>query len=216
MRPLGTCTTDSTGLIVTLTRGRFFDPSWATLPFCIGGNGVEANATLQSVQSQRQVTLTGPIGPYLTPVAFAPTRETIYQAFYNKMTAGVPGLKTTKRRSLLFGDLPPEQQPALFIEEVGQNPESSQRGLKYKWELDVVLGLYVFNSDTDQVFPTMNPILDWIEATLPGDDPQSPGGNPQTLGGLVYWVRLTGDGKAYSGAKGGQGFAYLPARITTF
>jgi hypothetical protein len=214
MKHLGTCTTDSGGTAVTRSRGRSFDATWATLPLVIGG----ATVTIASVQSESQLTLASPVGPFTTtPATYGPCRETIYQALFNLMKGSIQGLRNVCRRSVVFSDLPPEQQPALYLEQIGESPKTGPTGgLAYQWDMDVMLGLYVFNEDPDQVFPNMNPLLDAIEAALPGDNPRSPGGHPQTLGGLVEWARLTGEEKPYSGAKGGQGFAYVPARITTW
>ena len=214
MKHLGFCTTDSGGTVVSFKGGRFFDSTWANLPIIIGG----ATATIASVQSQMQFTLANPVGPFTTtPVQFAPCRETLYLALFNLLKNNIPGLRSTYRRAALFSDPPPDQQPSLFMEQIGETPDRGPMGgLPYKWNLDVLLGLYIFQDDPDQVFPTMNPFLDAIEAALPGDNPKSSGGHAQTLGGLVEQAWLTSEEKPYSGAKGGQGFAYVPARISTW
>ena len=178
--------------------------------------------TVDAVLSPSQFTVL-PAVTSLAPGALgqiAPNRETIYQALQNHVAANVEGIKNLKRRSVIFSDMPPDQQPAIFLEQIGETPEhagTGGMGLAYKWELSVMLGLYVFSEDPDKVFPAMNPILDAIEAAFPGDNPADPAGHAKNLGGLVYWVRLGGgELKPYSGAKGGQGFAYVPLSITTW
>lgn len=210
MTPLGKCTTDSTGLIVTFAGGPAqFNPSWAGLQIAIGG----ALSSIASVTSPTQMKLASSVGQFSSPVPFAPNRETIYQAFFN-LLAGIPGLVTSSRRPQIFGNVPAEQQPALFTEQRGENPIKLGNGIPYRWELDIMIMVYVYSAD-DQIAPVtlLNPIVDQIELLLPATSTQQ--FQRQTLNGLVYEVRLLGDGKADQGSLGNQALSLIPARITT-
>ena len=139
------------------------------------------------------------------------TREQVYSALF-ALVSQAKGVNTTARRTAIYTNIPPEQQPALFQEQVGENPINQGRGLPYVWELEVVLGVYAYCADETVAPDTLlNPILDSIEAILP---PNTVLG-PQTLGGLVYECRLVGNAKAFSGSLGNQAFAYIPIRIKT-
>lgn len=146
------------------------------------------------------------------------SRETIYQGFFNalKTNTALASLVTTfTRRSVGFSDIPPEQQPFLYVEQVGENQVNASHGMPYNWQLDVTIGLFVYSADLD-VPPsgTMNPIVDAIEMAIPGGGNFRFASDTNTLGiPGVADVRLTGEGKASMGQLGNQAFAFVPARI---
>jgi len=127
--------------------------------------------------------------------------------------AKVPGVLTTSRRPPKGTNVDPGMQPAIFLEQIGENPMSA-RGLPYKWELDVMLCIYAWAPDESTAPATfLNPILDGIEALFPGQSVL--GSTPNRLGGLVDEIRLFGDGKAFAGSIGNQATAHVPVRIVT-
>jgi len=209
MQALAKVSTDATGLIVTQTGGpRQFQPSWVGLPFMING----LPTTVASVISPIQMTLATSVGQLTTPTPLIPTRETIYQSFFN-LVKQTPGVITASRVPRTFEDVPPEQKPFIFMEQVGENPQRKGAGLPYNWELDVAIGIFVFSPSPDQIPPAtlLNPILDGIEAMLA----PAPTIGIQNLDGIVYEARLLGNGKEAAGAIGTNAWAYLPARIFT-
>lgn len=208
MQALAKVTVDSTGLIVTQEGGpRQFAPSWAGLPFVI--NGIPT--FVASVTSVVQLTLKNSVGQITQPTGLFPTRETIYQAFFN-LVSQAPGLVTASRIPMIYEQVAAEQKPFLFVEQVGENPLRAGAGMPYKWELDVAIGLYVFSGNPN-VAPVsvMNPILDAIEQMLA----PSPTLGIQNLGGIVYEARLLGSGKEAAGAIAENAWSYIPARIYT-
>lgn len=198
--------TDAVGLLVSQISGKQFMKSWEGLPFLV--NGTEA--TVVSVQSSIQLQLNKSVGQGLTNVFLTPNRETVYQAFFN-LVKKAPGVVTASRVPQIFSDVPPEQQPFLFVEQMGENAQREGTGIPYNWQFDVAIGICVYSPDPKNQVPAslLNPILDSIEAMLP----PSPTQGAQDLDGLVVEARLLGNGKGVAGAIGNQAWAYVPARI---
>jgi hypothetical protein len=203
---IGKCTTDNTGLIVTQASGIQFAPSWVGLQLVIG----DQLSTIASVTSPKQMVLVKRVGPFSTPVPFAPNRETIYQAFFN-LVSRAPGLQKASRTPRIFSDVDPSEKPFLFVEQMGENAQRQGVSVPYNWQLDISIGIYVYSPDPETVVPAsvLNPILDSLEAMLA----PSPTSGRQTLDGLVYEARLLGNGHEAAGAIGNNAWAYVPARI---
>lgn len=145
------------------------------------------------------------------------TREQIYSALFNMVVAAVGSLVvTSSRRPNIFSDIPPNQQPALYMEQIGQNPIRRGIGLPYYWELDVNFIIYAYAPD-DGIAPDtlLNPILDAIENAIPPGTVKGQGG-ANTLNGLVSEVRLLEKGGETSGSLVNQAWAFVPVRISTF
>ena len=211
MSPIGTCTVDVTGLIVTSFAGRQFAQSWVGLPLLINGNMV----TVASVQGPGQLTLATVTAPTVKPVYFQPIRETVYKALFNLLSTistNYPNVVTTfSRTPQVYASVGAELMPYVFIEQRGENPKREGRGMPYNWEFDVAIGIYTFSADPDDIPPVtlLNPILDAVEATLNPSPPQQ----ALTLDGLVYEVRLIGNGMEAAGAVANNAWAYVPARM---
>lgn len=143
-------------------------------------------------------------------------REEIYSALFNLVVTSVGSLvKTASRRPNLFANLSPQQQPALFMEQIGQNPIRRGIGMPYYWELDVYFIIYAYAPDNGVAPDTLlNPILDAIENAIPPRTIRG-GSQAQTLGGLVDEVRLLEKGGETSGSLVNQAWAYVPVRIST-
>lgn len=137
-------------------------------------------------------------------------REEIYGALFTLLKDSTV-FRTVSRRPIPPTNVDPSIQPALFMEQTGENPVYVGRGVPYKWELDVMLHVYVYEGDNNAA-PSikLNELLDEIERLFP--IPQA-GIVPQTLGGLVSEARLLGEGRAFSGSIANQAFAYVPIRI---
>ena len=140
-------------------------------------------------------------------------REQIYEALFQSVVASVGSLVvTTSRRPNIFSSLSPAQQPALFMEQMHQNPIRKGIGMPYYWELDVNFIIYAYSADPS-VDPAslLNPILDAIENAIP------PGGvkGTNTLGGMATEVRLLEKGGETSGSLVDQAWAFVPVRIST-
>lgn len=208
MSPLGTCTVDSTGLVVTQFAGRNFAPSWVGLPLLINGNQV----TIAAVQSAIRLTLKRATTPTTKAVPFAPIRETIYQAFFN-LISNIPNVTCFSRSPEVYASVGIEKMPYVFVEQRAEIAGRDGRGIPYNWQFDVCVGLYTYSADPDDCPPVtmLNPILDSLEYIL---NP-SPTTGVLTLDGLVNECRLNGNGMEAAGSIANNAWAYVPARIWT-
>ena len=84
--------------------------------------------------------------------------------------------------------------------------------MPYNWQYEVAVGVYTYSADPDNSPPVkmLNPILDAIEETLNPSPPQQ----ALTLDGLVYEVRLVGNGLEAAGAIANNAWAYVPVRMS--
>lgn len=155
------------------------------------------------------------------------TREQIYSSFWNLVSSATipntpPGAAyvspfVTKSRLLLhWSKVPAEQQPALFMTQVGELPtpnKSTISGIPYKWSLYVKLWLYSQRAADDVTIPAinMNPLLDGVMNAI--RNPEI--GEPQTLNGLVKAVLLSGRIVTDEGMLGSQAVAVVPVEIFT-
>lgn len=127
----------------------------------------------------------------------------------NDLLAALPGVVTVSRRLKHWNDVPPVDQPAIFIAQRGEMAETTTRQ-PTKWRIDVTL--YVYARTTDKTLSPstiINPILDAIsDAFL---DPRT----VQTLGGLVHYARISGRIETDEGSLGDQAVAIVPIEIFT-
>lgn len=138
-------------------------------------------------------------------------RETIYQALFDYLQT-IPGIVTFSRRVLLFHNVPPDQQPALYMEQVSETQLERRIGFPNRWRLSVMVGIYVHTGDDPDAVPAtvMNPILDVFEKMFQIKGPQR-----VTLGGLVADAMISGDERIALGSLGPQCFAFVPLELTT-
>ena len=133
-------------------------------------------------------------------------REDIAAALFAKLQTAA-GFKTASRRLRHWDDVPPAQQPALFLslktEDIatvpGLNPVS-------KITYDAVI--YAHTAGNEKVTPSslLNPLVDAVQATLKPDAAY----NKQTLGGLVQHVWIEGRIVTDEGVLGDQGVVIIP------
>lgn len=136
-------------------------------------------------------------------------RETIAQALFDKFMS-IPGLVTVSRIWRHWADVPPSQQPALFMRQTGQEVEQL-KGLPPKWTLRYELALYA-HADNPEDIPSQiqNVLLDAIEAALTFDDRPT---WSLTLGGLVSHCWIEGEIETDEGLLGQQTVALIPIRV---
>jgi hypothetical protein len=138
-------------------------------------------------------------------------REAIYQALFD-LVKDLSGFVTTSRRARLVKDVAPEEQPALFMEEVpGETVSYQAQGLPADHLLYVELGFYARLPEDKSVAPgtILNPLIDAIEAALAPD----PDEEEQTLGGLVTYCRISGKIEKNEGLLDGQASVVVPVEI---
>lgn len=135
-------------------------------------------------------------------------REPIYAALAALLYTSAP-YTTTSRRLKHWNDVPAAAQPAMFIAQRNELPQTD-RGNPTRWSLNVDVYIYFRTDGGAEPGPILNPLLDALEAAL---EP-SPVENVQTLGGLVSWCRIEGAVETDEGTLGDQGVAIVP--ITMF
>lgn len=136
-----------------------------------------------------------------------PGRETAYTAL-TELIQGIPGIKTCTRRLKHWQDVPKEEQPAIYIEHTGE-VKTPVRGLPTRVTLEVMLWLYV-NSEGEPVGPTLNPLLDAIDAAF---EPKNDGDHALTLGGLVHHCWIEGQTQIFEGDLGEEAVATIPVKL---
>jgi hypothetical protein len=130
-------------------------------------------------------------------------REDVFKALETILEA-VPGVRTFGRRLTPWADVPPSEQPALFMLCANQTVTVEGRGMPPKRSLPVTLYLYNQNEDAAQ----QNDLLDAIEVAL---EPKGEG--TLTLGGLVSHCRMEGEIETDGGLLDSQAVAIIPISI---
>jgi hypothetical protein len=120
--------------------------------------------------------------------------------------------RRVSRRIKLWADVPPSEQPALFITEHDENPAYQSESLPGKTTMGCDLFVYFATGKDNNSTPAtdLNNILDGIDAVL---KPAPAYGNKQTLGGLVSHVRIDGKVMKDPGDLDGQGLIVIPLKI---
>jgi hypothetical protein len=147
-----------------------------------------------------------------------PTREQIYQAFLNLVSAAtigtppVPAFNTTSRRLRDWSQVSSEEKPSLYQIQVSEDFKANESGMPYVDKLNLELYIFVAqNDDTDVVSSLLNPLVDSLIAAMQ----QKATDERQTLGGLVYNVMISGPVEYREGLLGPNAFAVIPIRIFT-
>jgi hypothetical protein len=149
-----------------------------------------------------------------------PTREAVMTALVALLeTTTFVRLATTEtrfrrvsRRLKLWTDVPPSEQPALFITEHDENLAYQSEGLPGKTTMGCDLFIYFATGKDKNATPSidLNHILDGIDAVL---KPAAAYGFKQTLGGLVSHVRIEGKIFKDPGDTDDQGLIVIPLKI---
>lgn len=135
-------------------------------------------------------------------------RETYYGALAAKLKA-VPGVKTFSRRLEHVNDVPPGQQPAVYLAQTGQVP-TYQPGRTIIWELSADIYVYVRDPKNKEPGVIMNPLMDSITSVFAPDNQMV---NACTLGGLCHKVEM-GQIATDEGTMGEQAIAIIPITMT--
>lgn len=136
-------------------------------------------------------------------------REAIYSALF-AVVSNAPGLVTTSRKLLHWSDVPASHRPALFMAQKSEQI-ANVTALPGRWTLMVDLYVYVSTQAADHPGAVLNPILDYVAATLGNPFP----GQAQTLGGLVQFARIDGSIMTDEGTLGDDAVAIIPVHILT-
>jgi hypothetical protein len=138
------------------------------------------------------------------------TRETIYDAFFDKISS-IADFKVKSRRVKHWGDVSPADMPALFISQRVETPIQEKK-LPTKWQLSVDVIIYVNSGGDHNVVPAsiINPLVDKLEQALKPD--QVSGYTTLNIPGVSHcWI---GGAVEYDeGALGDFGVVIVPVEI---
>ncbi len=137
------------------------------------------------------------------------TREDIFSGLFNLVTTA-PGLVTTSRKLLHWDSVQPSEMPALYQAQGNQTAMAVTR-LPTRWLLSATLWIYVSTQGEKSPGEVLNPILDAITTALDQAFP----GVPQTIGGLVEYVRIEGAIETFEGTLGSLEICRIPVVMLT-
>ncbi|HFX6306079.1 hypothetical protein [Acinetobacter nosocomialis] len=142
--------------------------------------------------------------------------EEIYQAFFERLSTNVEGLRTASRRLRHFNNVLPDERPAMFITQ-GNQQEVPVHGLDSKVELAAEVYIYIHEADRDK--PPSSQMNIFIDRVREAIKPEHPDVNEcQTLGGLVEHCWIEGTVEVYEAVENmldDQAIAIIPIRILT-
>jgi len=135
-------------------------------------------------------------------------RETIFTALFAKLQS-IPGIVTRSRKLRHWGDVPADQQPALFMTEKSQQVDR-MRNQPPRYTLPVEIYLYVTGDNETPPSTILNPLIDAVEAALE----HGPADTTQTLGlPNVSHCFINGKIETDEGTLGDQAMAIIPIEI---
>ena len=141
-----------------------------------------------------------------------PNREAIYSALF-ALVSQAAGFTTTSRRLEHWGEVPMEEQPALYMV---QKPEAvtQRKGLPAQHSLMVDIFVYAKTGEEETVAPAtiLNPLVDAIDAVLAPD----PGAGYFSLvvgGQTISHCWIDGQIENDEGVLGAQAVAIIQVRM---
>lgn len=143
------------------------------------------------------------------------TREPIYVALWN-LFLNHPSLQgqfvTSGRYLKHFETVAPEQMPALFMAQGGEQWTKIGKGIPAKRILMPHLAMYCSTAQPDSILPAtlINNLLDVVDQVV--EHPGNPQ-NVQTLGGLVEHVYLEGQVEIYEGYLQDKSIVLVPLTV---
>lgn len=138
------------------------------------------------------------------------SRNGIEAALFS-LLSGVDGIVTRGRRLKHWTEVPPAEQPALFMTKGDEHAAQAVAGNPIRYERSFEIWLYAHETDKSMTATTkLNDLLDRIDEALA---PQQ--GSRQTLGGLVYNCWIEGSIDTDDGALEDQGVAIFTVKILT-
>lgn len=162
-------------------------------------------------------------------------RETVYAALFSRLNAlkgtnltavgtdAAQTIRTVSRRLKSPQEVPPTEQPAIFLCQVSEDVKPSPP-TPNKWTLKALLWVYVYNDSDQGPAPYMNQMLDLIESALKpaamgvmnqGKNTLATFTLGQTMTPLVEDCRIAGTIKTDEGWLGPQSVAIVPIDIIT-
>lgn len=119
------------------------------------------------------------------------------------------GILFSSRRLIPWDDC--KEQPALFVRDTDEETEYSQI-IFQRLTIGAEIWLYSNLGQNPDLAPVigLNYLLDAVQAAMASDDPMQ---QRYTIGGLVFWCRISGQIKKDPGDLDGQAIAVIPVEI---
>ena len=134
-------------------------------------------------------------------------REAVYSALFDKLQA-VAGFATYSRRLRHWEEVPPHEQPALFLAPVEERVEpQTAAGSRYFMRANVYLYVHEEHAPSSE----LNRLLDAVIGSLNAPHPVS-GTSSLPVEGVCY-CRAAGMVEGDEGLFGAQAFAVVPVEI---
>ena len=137
-------------------------------------------------------------------------RELIFSTLFSKVSSAAPFV-TAERQVKLWNDVPPSEQPALFMGQGDQNV-TTKVGLPSRYDMQVSLYVYC-NRESDPAELAATQLNNKIDAIQEALKPFIVTGY-NTLGGLVFNCVIEGRIETDEGLLGPQSVAIIPVKIT--
>jgi hypothetical protein len=138
-------------------------------------------------------------------------REAIYSALWT-LGSGAWSFATANRRLRHWSDVPPVEQPALFMSQKGAHASMKALGAPIVWTLYVDFYVYAHSSDP-YAAPSiiLNPLLDALEQAL--SPSMATGIQNLGLPEMVQHAYIAGKIETDEGVLGDQAIAIVPVEI---
>ena len=137
-------------------------------------------------------------------------REPIYAALFARLSNAY-AWNTASRVLKHWDDVPHIQQPAMFLAQVNETPQTMTRQ-PTRWTLNCRIYIYV-NSQTAAGKAPSTILNDALDAVTTAMKPDYPVQEVLTLGGLVEWARIEGTIETDEGVLGDQAVALIPVSM---
>ncbi|NTV02429.1 MAG: hypothetical protein HGB04_06540 [Chlorobiaceae bacterium] len=132
------------------------------------------------------------------------SRNAQYSAIF-ALLAGVAGIRTASKRLRLVTEVPPVEQPAMFLVKGDESLSQPVAGAATRYERAYEVFLYVHETDPSMsATEKINPILDSVAEAFRAD-----AGGRNSLGGTVYHCWIDGTIEIDDGALENQGGAHF-------
>lgn len=142
-------------------------------------------------------------------IQIEPIFAALFAALPGLTTDPTPGpFKTKSRRLKHWNDVPPEQQPALFQNQLPVNVAYPGDSPAEKWVLKADLYIYAHDATETDGGTLINTLVDQVTASFASDV-----FTLNTLSGAVYWCRIHGQIETDEGKLGPQGMAIIPVEL---
>jgi hypothetical protein len=139
-------------------------------------------------------------------------REQIDNALFQRLNSFLPSsVKTVSRRLKMWSEVPPSEQPAIFMIKRDENITRT-RGLPAKVTARFDIVIYANNGGDQSVAPAglINPVIDAVQDAL---EPDQTGVQDLGFAGSVSHCHISGSIQTDEGVLGDQAIVIIPVEV---